>query len=477
MTEETKITENVTASDEVTAVEEVTSSEETNADTVQEEKAPEAAKTTKKSKAAETDEAVESAAAPEVTASPDAAEAEPENQLELLDVVVIKKGSSVKGKIVKIDADQAFVDIGYKYDGIIPIRELSSLTLENAADAVTIGQEVELKVVTIDDGKEKLILSKRVVDSEKAWTDLQAKLDNKETFEAVVAEVVKGGLVVDVGLRAFVPASMVERHFVEDFSDYKGRTLKLRVKELDQEKNKVILSQKDVLDEEFEANKKNILEGLKVGQELEGTVQRLTPFGAFVNIGGIDGLVHISEMSWQHIDHPSEIVSEGDQVKVKVLKLDPQNDRISLSLKATQPGPWQKLGSDLQIGSIVSGKVQRITNFGAFVEVAPGIEGLVHISQVAHRHIATPHEVLKEGQEVQVKILDINPGDKRISLSIKDTEEAPAGSEKQEKPRSDSRGDRPERSRQPKSDYVQQENQKLTSSLGELFGDKLSKFK
>jgi small subunit ribosomal protein S1 len=437
MTEETKITVEATASEEVAATEETKGQE----------------------------------------AEVKAAETNSVNELEQLNVAVIKKGTTVKGKIVKIDADQAFVDIGYKYDGIIPIRELSSVTLENAADAVTLGQEVELKVVTIDDAKEKLILSKRVVDSEKAWSELQEKLDSKEIFEAKVADVVKGGLVVDVGLRAFVPASMVERHFVEDFSDYKGRTLRLRVKELDQEKNKVILSQKDVLDEEFESNKKTVLEGLKVGQELEGTVQRLTPFGAFVNIGGIDGLVHISEMSWQHIDHPSEVVSEGDQVKVQVLKLDPQSDRISLSLKATQPGPWQKLGADLQVGSIVSGKVQRITNFGAFVEVAPGIEGLVHISQVAHRHIATPHEVLKEGQEVQVKILEINPSDKRISLSIKDTEEAPAGSEKVERPRSDNRGDRPERSRQPKSDYVQQENQKLTHSLGELFGDKLSKFK
>ncbi|QGQ96903.1 30S ribosomal protein S1 [Paenibacillus psychroresistens] len=458
MTEETKITEEITASEEVTAT------EETNVEAAQEEQAPEAAATE---------------ATPEVpaAAAPVAVEAESVNQADHLDVAVIKKGVTVKGKIVKIDADQAFVDIGYKYDGTITLRELSSVTLENAADAVTLGQEVELKVVSINDAKEQLILSKRVVDSEKAWTELQAKLESKEIFEAVVAEVVKGGLVVDVGLRAFVPASMVERHFVEDFTDYKGRTLKLRVKELDQEKNKVILSQKDVLDEEFEVNKKSVMEGLKIGQELEGTVQRLTPFGAFVNIGGIDGLVHISEMSWQHIDHPNEVVSEGDQVKVQVLKLDPQNDRISLSLKATQPGPWQKLGSELQVGSIVTGKVQRITNFGAFVEVAPGIEGLVHISQVAHRHIATPHEVLKEGQEVQVKILDINPSDKRISLSIKDTEEAPAGSEKQEKPRSDSRGDRPERSRQPKSDYVQQENQKLTSTLGELFGDKLSKFK
>jgi small subunit ribosomal protein S1 len=454
MTEETKVTQE-------TAVEEETKVEET---TVQEEQTQAASEVNEEIKAVEEDQNAEQIG-----------DSTPENTLENVKVAALKKGSSVKGKVVKIDADQAFVDIGYKYDGVIPIRELSSVTLENAAEAVEIGQEVELKVVTIDDGKEKLILSKRVVDSEKAWKELQEKLESKEIFEAKVADVVKGGLVIDVGLRAFVPASMVERHFVEDFSDYKGRTLRLRVKELDQEKNKVILSQKDVLDEEFETNKKDVLASLKIGQELEGTVQRLTPFGAFVNIGGIDGLVHISELSWQHIDHPSEVVSEGDQVKVQILKLDPQNDRISLSLKATQPGPWQKLGSDLQVGSIVSGKVQRITNFGAFVEVAPGIEGLVHISQVAHRHIATPHEVLKEGQDVQVKILDINPSDKRISLSIKETEEAPAASEKSERPRSD-RGDRPDR-RQPKSDYVQQENQKLTSSLGELFGDKLSKFK
>lgn len=460
MTEETKTTEEL-ASTEVASTEEISEQEaaeivEEAAPVIEAVKAPKAAK---------------KAAAVKVEQAGDST---PETTLDLLNVAVIKKGSTVKGKIVKVDADQAFVDIGYKYDGIIPIRELSSVTLENAADVVAIGQEVELKVVTIDDEKEKLILSKRVVDSENAWQDLQKKLETQETFEAKVADVVKGGLVIDVGLRAFVPASMVERHFVEDFSDYKGRILRLRVKELDQEKNKVILSQKDVLDEEFEVNKKNLLSTLKIGQELEGTVQRLTPFGAFVNIGGIDGLVHISEMSWQHIDHPSEVVSEGDQVKVQILKLDPQNDRISLSLKATQPGPWQKLSGDLQVGSIVSGTVQRITNFGAFVEVAPGIEGLVHISQVAHRHISTPHEVLKEGQEVQVKILDINPTDKRISLSIKETEEAPAASEKPEKSRSDR--DRPDR-RQPKSDYVQQENQKLTNSLGELFGDKLSKFK
>jgi len=427
-------------------------------------------------------ETVNETTAPEATEATEAAD----NSAEMTNVMTLKKGTTVKGKIVKVDNDQAYVDIGYKYDGIIPIRELSSLQLNNAADAVQIGQEVELKVLSINDGKETLLLSKRVVDGEKAWDELQQKLDSKEIIEATVADVVKGGLVVDIGLRGFIPASMVERHFVEDFSDYKGRTLRLRVKELDREKNKVILSQKDVLDEEFEANKKNIISGLSVGQELDGTVQRLTQFGAFIDIGGIDGLVHISEMAWHHVEKPSDVVKEGDKVRVHILKLDPQNERISLSIKATQPGPWQSLGSEFEIGAIVTGTVKRLVGFGAFVEVASGVEGLVHISQIAHRHIGTPHEVLKEGQEVQVKILDLNPDEKRISLSIKETEEAPAAAPKPERSERGERGERGDRgprgNRQSKEDreaveYAEKMNQSLNLTLGERFGDKLSKFK
>jgi len=424
-------------------------------------------------------ETVNETTAPEATEATEAAD----NSADMTNVMTLKKGTTVKGKIVKVDNDQAYVDIGYKYDGIIPIRELSSLQLNNAADAVQIGQEVELKVLSINDGKETLLLSKRVVDGEKAWDELQQKLDSKEIIEATVADVVKGGLVVDIGLRGFIPASMVERHFVEDFSDYKGRTLRLRVKELDKEKNKVILSQKDVLDEEFEANKKNIISGLSVGQELDGTVQRLTQFGAFIDIGGIDGLVHISEMAWHHVEKPSDVVKEGDKVRVHILKLDPQNERISLSIKATQPGPWQSLGSEFEIGAIVTGTVKRLVGFGAFVEVASGVEGLVHISQIAHRHIGTPHEVLKEGQEVQVKILDLNPDEKRISLSIKETEEAPAAAPKPERGERGERGDRgPRGNRQSKEDreaveYAEKMNQSLNLTLGERFGDKLSKFK
>ncbi|TDF99326.1 30S ribosomal protein S1 [Paenibacillus piri] len=389
----------------------------------------------------------------------------------MANVTVLKKGDTVKGTIIKVDDDQAFVDIGYKYDGVIPVRELSSVPVGSAGESVQVGQEVELKVLSINDNKEKLELSKRVVDSEKAWDKLADDMENKTILEARVADVVKGGLVVDVGLRGFVPASMVERTFVEDFSDYKGRTLRLRVKEMDREKNKVILSQKDVLDEEFEAKKKEVISELSVGQELTGTVQRLTQFGAFVDIGGVDGLVHISEMAWHHVETPSEVVKEGDQVSVQILKLDPANERISLSIKATQPGPWQQVSDKFKVGDIVTGTVKRLAQFGAFVEVAPGVEGLVHISQIAHRHIATPFEVLKEGQEVKAKVLDVNPDEKRISLSIKETEEAPAAPERAPK------SDRPARASKETAIAEEYQNQGLNLTLGERFGDKLSKFK
>ncbi|GGG57478.1 30S ribosomal protein S1 [Paenibacillus radicis (ex Gao et al. 2016)] len=401
-----------------------------------------------------------------------------ENQEAMDNFVSLKKGDTVKGTIVKIEDNQAYVSLGYKYDGIIPIRELSAVQLENATDAVQIGQEVELKVVSIDDEKEKLVLSKRQIDGDRAWDVLQSRFESGEVFEVAVADVVKGGLVADVGVRGFIPASMVERHFVEDFSDYKGRTLRVKVKEIDRENNKVILSQKEVLDAEFEQSKQQVMSSLQVGQQLEGTVQRLTPFGAFVDIGGIDGLVHVSELSWQHVAHPKDVVSEGQAVTVKVLKVDPTAGKISLSLKAAQPGPWESANGQFAIGDIVTGTVRRIVTFGAFVEIAPGVEGLVHISQIAHRHIATPYDVLKEGQEVQAKVLDFNPAEKRVSLSIKETEEAPEQPAEQA-PRSN----KPQRERSPKQEdlgnnpNVSLSNQSMSYSLAERFGDKLSKLK
>lgn len=420
----------------------------------------------------ENNEAVEATETVESTV-PVAGNEEEVTSQEGLEIISLKKGDTVKGTIVKIEDNQAYVSIGYKYDGVIPIRELSSVQLDNAAAAVEVGQEVECKVVSINDNKESLVLSKRAVDSEKSWDDLEKYFASQEAFEVTVADVVKGGLVADVGARGFIPASMVERHFVEDFSDYKGRTLRVKVKELDRENSKVILSAKEVLEEEFEANKQKIMSELSEGQIIEGTVQRLTQFGAFVDVGGVDGLVHVSEIAWSHVEKPSDVVSEGEKVRVKVLKVDPDKGKISLSIKAAAPGPWDSAADKINIGDVVTGEVKRLVNFGAFVELLPGVEGLVHISQISHKHIGTPHEVLKEGQEVQVKVLDFNPSEKRVSLSIKETEEAPAPTARPER--------RENRDRGPKevlnNPNVSLSNEGLSFTLAERFGDKLDKFK
>jgi small subunit ribosomal protein S1 len=385
---------------------------------------------------------------------------------QMTDVISLERGSIVKGKITKLEDNQAFVDVGYKFDGVIPIGELSSLHVEKVSDVVAVGDEIELKVLRLNEEEEKLILSKRAIDAEKAWDELQAKFDSGEVFEAKIADVVKGGLVVDLGVRGFIPASLVERHFVEDFSDYKGRTLRLKVVELDQAANKVILSQKAVLDAEFEDKKKTILDSIQPGQLIEGTVQRLTDFGAFVDVGGIDGLVHVSELAWHHVEKPADFVKEGDKVKVKVLKVDPENERISLSMKAAQPGPWDTVSEKVKAGDVLTGTVKRLVTFGAFVEVAPGVEGLVHISQISHRHIATPGEVLKEGEEVKVKVLDVNPAEKRVSLSIKEMEEAPAAP-----------APTPRRSGKAERDIEIPANTGMGLTLGDVIGEQLKKLK
>jgi small subunit ribosomal protein S1 len=338
------------------------------------------------------------------------------NQVEVRNFEI---GDKVTGQVTKVEEKQVIVNIqDCKLDGIIPISELSSLHIEKAADAVAVGDELQLEVLKVEE--EALILSKRKVDAEKAWDNLEQLFKNGEVFDAEVKDVVKGGLVVDLGVRGFIPASLVEAHFVEDFSDYKGQTLAFKIVELDKEKNRLILSHRAVIEQEKGKKKQNLLDSLSVGQVLEGTVQRITDFGAFVDLGGLDGLVHISQLSHQHVSKPSEVVQEGQKVKVKILNVDRDNERISLSIKDTLPGPWTEIANRAPKGSTLTGVVKRLVSYGAFVEVFPGVEGLVHISQIAHKHIATPHEVLKEGQEVQVKVLDVNEADQRLSLSIKE---------------------------------------------------------
>ncbi|MCC0562709.1 30S ribosomal protein S1 [Brevibacillus borstelensis] len=387
-----------------------------------------------------------------------------ESNVSLTDATVISVGDVVKATVTKVEEKQALVDVGYKYDGLIPISELSPLHVEKVSDVVSVGDTFEVKVIKLNDEKEELVVSKKAVAMETSWSDLEQKMASGEVIEAVVKEIVKGGLVVDVGMRGFIPASMVERHFVEDFSEYKGKNLRLKVVEMDKEKNKVILSHKAVLEDEAKQQKSAVLDQLQPGQVLEGTVQRMTDFGVFVDIGGVDGLVHVSELAWNRVDKPSDVVKEGDKVKVKVLKVDKENERISLSIKETQPGPWAEAAEKFKAGDVVSGTVKRLVSFGAFVEVAPGIEGLVHISQIANRRVATPGEVLKEGQEVQVKILDVVPKEQRISLSIRAVEE--------------DRVEQAERaSKREQQQFQQENNQPLGVTLGELFGDLKDKLK
>lgn len=331
-------------------------------------------------------------------------------------------GDKVTGQVTKVEEKQVIVDINdSKLDGIIPISELSSLHVEKASDVVSEGEQLELEVLKVEE--EALILSKRKVDAEKSWEDLEAKFNKGEIFEAEIKDVVKGGLVVDLGVRGFVPASLVENYFVEDFSDYKGKTMTFKIVELEKDKNRLILSHRAVIEEEKGKQKNQILDSLEPGTVIKGTVQRITDFGAFVDIGGIDGLVHISQLSHEHVSSPSEVVEEGQKVQVKVLSVDRANERISLSIKETLPGPWANIAEKAPKGSTLNGVVKRLVSYGAFVELFPGVEGLVHISQISHKHIATPHEVLREGQEIQVKVLDVNEQEQRLSLSIKELQE------------------------------------------------------
>lgn len=341
------------------------------------------------------------------------------NQVEVMDFQV---GDKVSGQVTKVEEKQVIISIpNSKLDGIIPISELSSLHIEKASDAVNEGDQLKLEVLKVEE--DALILSKRKVDAENAWQELEQKFESGEVFNAEIKDVVKGGLVVDLGVRGFVPASLVEAHFVEDFSDYKGKTMLFKIVELDKEKNRLILSHRAVIELEKGKQKKNILDSLAPGQVLSGTVQRITDFGAFVDIGGIDGLVHISQLSHEHVVKPTDVVQEGQQVQVKVLSVDRDNERISLSIKETLPGPWANITEKAAKGTTLEGVVKRLVSYGAFVEVFPGVEGLVHISQISHKHIATPHEVLKENETVKVKVLEVNEQEQRLSLSLKELAE------------------------------------------------------
>lgn len=340
-------------------------------------------------------------------------------EMNLNDTNEFKEGELVKATVAQVDEKSIIVTIeGAPFDGIVPISELSSLHIEKASDSVSIGDELELMITKVEEAN--FVLSKKRVDAEKAWDKLEKQFQSGEIIETEVKEVVKGGLVVDLGVRGFIPASLIEDHFVESFEDYKGKVITFKIVEIEKDKNRLILSHKAVVEDEKSVSKQQTFESIKSGDILTGKVQRLASFGAFVDIGGVDGLVHISQISYEHLDNVADVLTEGQEVKVKVLSIDRDAERISLSIKDTLPGPWAEIEEKASKGAVLTGKVKRLVSYGAFVEVFPGVEGLVHISQIAHKHISNPQEVLKEGEEVQVKVIEVNSTEKRLSLSIKE---------------------------------------------------------
>ena len=346
-----------------------------------------------------------------------------------LDIVKdIQIGDLVQGEVLTLQDKQAIVGIiGGGVEGVIPFNELSTSPVERVEDVLAVGDVVDLVVIKQIKDKENgsFLLSKKRVDARKVWEEIQVKFDNKEIIEAPVVDAVKGGLVVDAGVRAFVPASMVSDHYVDNLAQFKGQTLAFEIVEIEPSENRLILSRKNLVAAEKAAKRAAVFEAIQEGSVVTGKVARLTNFGAFIDLGGVDGLVHISQISHEHVAKASDKLKVGEEVQARVISVDPESGRVSLSIKDTLAGPWDNIEERAAVGSVLDGLVKRLTTFGAFVELFPGVEGLVHISQIAHQHIATPHEVLKEGQEVQVKVLEVHPEQQRISLSIKALQEAP----------------------------------------------------
>ena len=334
-------------------------------------------------------------------------------------VVEFSEGSMVKGIVARIDPDAVLVDIGYKSEGVIPLKELSIRNSVNPADVVSEGEEIEALVLTMEDSEGRLILSKKRAQYERAWGRVETVMNQGGTVTGQVIEVVKGGLIVDIGLRGFLPASLVELRRVRDLHPYIGETLEAKVIELDKNRNNVVLSRRAWLEEAQAEQRQAFLDELGPGEIRDGVVSSVVNFGAFVDLGGMDGLVHVSELSWQHVSHPSEMVTVGDKVQVKVLEVDLDRERISLSIRQTREDPWEAFSSKHGVGDVVDGSVTKTVPFGAFVAVTDGVEGLVHVSEIAMHHVESPELELSVDQPVKVRITEVDGDRRRISLSIK----------------------------------------------------------
>jgi small subunit ribosomal protein S1 len=336
-----------------------------------------------------------------------------------------KDGDIVEGDVVKIDRDEVLLDIGYKSEGVIPAKELSIRHDVKPAEIVQVGEHMEALVLQKEDKEGRLILSKKRAQYERAWGKIEETMQSGQTIKGPVIEVVKGGLILDIGLRGFLPASLVDLRRVRDLQPFVGQELEAKIIELDRNRNNVVLSRRAFLEESQSEGRKTFLQNLKKGERRKGTVSSIVNFGAFVDLGGVDGLVHVSELSWKHVDHPQEVVSVGQEVEVEVLDVDLERERVSLSLKATQEDPWKEFERTSQAGAVIDGTVTKLVPFGAFVRVAQGIEGLVHISEISHEHVDAPESVLSVGQEVKVKVIDVDVSRRRVSLSMRQVTSAP----------------------------------------------------
>jgi small subunit ribosomal protein S1 len=368
------------------------------------------------------------------------AKAAPERDLtpeELVDAVEaslrdFKDGDIVDGTVVKIDRDEVLLDIGYKSEGVIPAKELSIRHDIDPNEVVHVGDRIEALVLQKEDKEGRLILSKKRAQYERAWGRIEEVMQSGGTIKGPVIEVVKGGLIVDIGLRGFLPASLVDLRRVRDLHPYVGQEIEAKIIELDRNRNNVVLSRRAFLEESQSEGRKKFLESLHKGERRKGTVSSIVNFGAFVDLGGVDGLVHVSELSWKHVDHPSEVVQVGQEVEVEILDVDLERERVSLSLKATQEDPWKEFERKYQAGEIIEGQVTKLVPFGAFVRVAPGIEGLVHISELSEQHVDSPESVLSVGDQVRVKVIEVDVARRRISLSMRQVGGAmPAVAEKE----------------------------------------------
>jgi small subunit ribosomal protein S1 len=335
----------------------------------------------------------------------------------------INEGEVVHGTVVRVDKDEVLVDIGYKSEGVIPVAELTIRRSVNPADEVSVGEEIDALVLTKEDAEGRLILSKKRARFELAWKKIEAAAESGEPVNGKVIEVVKGGLILDLGVRGFLPASLVDIRRVQDLDEFLGRELRCKVIELNRSRNNVVLSRRAVLEDERKEMRQAILDRLSPGDVIEGQISNIVDFGAFVDLDGMDGLIHISELSWSHVNHPSEVLDIGQTVKVKVLDIDRERQRISLGLKQTQTDPWQQVVDSYREQDVVEGRVAKVVTFGAFVEILPGVEGLVHISELAPHHVENPREVVSQGQAVNVRILEIDGERRRLSLSLKRVEE------------------------------------------------------